>query len=221
MLAAGCADDASQGDDATHDVKHADDNATGNMTMEVGSNATINHPPEAGLRIDVPGPAGNHTQFNITVSDRDGDDLTWRLDADGDGQSEANGTRSGLVAILFEVDGNYTATLTVSDGNTSANATLGFTVDAAVQEGPCGAEPEPCMVSENDHVEFWSDGVCQAKDEIGDDMFGWIRQEPFMGVPGGTSLWIYEETNGLDGLQVHSTEGGAYAECVNGDTIIF
>ena len=218
VLIAGCADDADEGDDAGNggDAQN-DQNQTGNVTVDIDGNATANHPPEAALTIDVLGPAGNHTRFNVTVSDPDGDGLTGHLDADGDGEAEVNGTQSGVAVVFFEAAGNYTATLTVSDGNFSANATLEFTIEAATAE-----DAGPVVEDRGWYVYDPATELCHVKDFEDLGGLGILYRSALSG-----GDWVLAEDNGEDGLQVADNHpvgdplfGLDVPGCTNGDLIV-
>ena len=101
---------------------------------------TSNTAPEADLAADaVTGEAPLNVTFTVDGLDADGDALTWTLDADGDGTVDANGTSlPGTAAFLFETAGNFTATLSVTDGEDTATAMLNVTIlePVVVEEGP-------------------------------------------------------------------------------------
>jgi hypothetical protein len=76
--------------------------------------------------------------FNMTGSDQDGDPLTWTLDADGDGASDAEGTAlPANHTQRYVSEGLYNVTFTVTDGTveTIHNLTINATA-AAAATGP-------------------------------------------------------------------------------------
>lgn len=191
-----------------------------------------NHAPTANLSASVAaGGAPLLVNFTITGADEDGDNLTYSLDADGDGIEDANGTElPAEFAFTYSMPGNYTAVLNVTDGTASATATVAIAVAAS---GPCGSAPEPCKVSEDLWVEFWSDGVCHAKGEVSQGAL-YVHDRPDPGSPNGYydggGTWFYEESNGLAGLQIggqsillgaDDQEPVEYRDCVSPDTLIF
>lgn len=89
-----------------------------------------NDAPTASLAASVAnGSVPLNVTFTATVTDPDGDNLTWQLDF-GDGSSAAQGTSSGQANHTFTSAGNYTAVLTVSDGQRNASANLTIVVAA-------------------------------------------------------------------------------------------
>lgn len=80
--------------------------------------------------------------FSFEATDAEGDALTWTLDANGDGESDAEGDESalpGTFAFTFDA-GTYEATFTASDTNaTSASFTINVT------ETPSTPAPAPVV----------------------------------------------------------------------------
>ena len=100
------------------------------VTIHVTTAPPANHPPVATLS---PPTAtiheGEAVSFNVGATDEDGDALTVDLDF-GDGS--AHGTQTGIVGHSYTTTGNYTATLTVSDGRGgAASQTASITVQPA------------------------------------------------------------------------------------------
>lgn len=191
---------------------------TTGATNSTGPNESVpNAPPTASLAANrTNGSAPLSVTFSLGGDDPDGDDLTWTLDADGDGASDSNGTMlPAELSFLFNETGNYTATLSVTDGNATANAT----VDVAV-EGASAAK-------EDLWVRWDAEGMCHAKEAVDVGPI-WIHDRPGEGAPYGSGLetgggtWIYEESNDVPGLQVGGgDEDDAYVACANPDTLIF
>jgi PKD repeat protein len=173
--------------------------------------------------------------FSINVTDVDGDAVSWTLDADGDGTPDLEGNGTGGASFTYESQGNFTAVLNATDGSATATASLGITVHAAVPQGPCGAEPEPCVIAVDKWVFFWSNGECHVKPDYYDEAAGHYLNDrpgslPVVGgdAPYGTGFvtgggtWVYEESNGVPGLQIGtSAEAANYTKCANPDTLIF
>ncbi|HEX9816504.1 MAG TPA: PKD domain-containing protein [Candidatus Thermoplasmatota archaeon] len=114
---------------------------------ETASNETMNSAPVANLTADPDnGSAPLAVNFTINATDADGDNLTWSLDADGDGTSDGNGTDADLpgnVSFAYAAAGLYNATLTVDDGTANTTATIAINVTAG------GATMEPVAFSED------------------------------------------------------------------------
>ncbi len=79
---------------------------------------------------------GLNATFVVDVHDEDGDNLTWELDADGDGVGDANGTASQNVTFRYAAAGTYNATLRVSDGANETIANLTVVVEEAISYLP-------------------------------------------------------------------------------------
>lgn len=177
-----------------------------------------NSPPTANLTSDVAnGTVPLNVTFTIDGSDADGDELTWTLDADGDGTEDFNGTGvPTAVTYEFNETGSFTAVLKVTDGEAFAEATVMIAVEEAA-----AAEPK------EDDWAVWDElGQCHAKGAIEIPAAGYYVHE--RGDPPGTALllgagtWVYEESNGVEGLQLGGPdEDDAYKGCVNPDTLIF
>lgn len=115
----------SQGTTTDSQTSTTDNNATGNMTG--GSNETFeNTPPQGSLTVNVTGEGPFQATFTVDGSDADGDFLEWTLDADGDGQSDADGTSLPATATIELSEGSYNATLNLTDGWTFVEIHLPF-----------------------------------------------------------------------------------------------
>ncbi len=185
-----------------------------NETTGGGANVA----PVADLQVDtMEGTAPLNVTFSLAVSDDDGDDVTWDLDF-GDGSDLLTGTNATFNVTHTYAEGNFSAMLTVSDGTDSANVTVMITVAAAEAAG--GPVYEDLWVVQGE------DGLCHAKDAVAVGPI-WLHDRPGEGDPygagfvGGGGTWVYEETNGIEGMQVSSEEGGNYGSCLNGDLLIF
>lgn len=155
-----------------------------------------NQPPVAELAADTTsGTVPLNVTFSLGGSDPDGDALDWTLDADGDGTAEENGT--GLPATFkftYTAAGNFTANFTVTDGKASASKTAVVSVAEAV-----------CVPGEDAAVALPT---------------GHYIASDAPGTP--DSLWIYEESNGLPGLQRDDSVVSGTETCGAGpDTIVF
>ena len=171
-------------------------------------NVTVT-PPTANLTVS---PANGTAPLNVTL-ELSGNvtqgNLTWTL-LFGDGNT-TNGTSLPATFVhLYSGGGNYTPTLTVSDGTRNATATANLTIL------PGGAGFAPGL-----------DPACQRPDAVGNDAGGWVD------VRGTDSYWIYEESNSIPGLQLtlepspvpppfggHTDPLGVANNCLNGDTMI-
>lgn len=188
--------------------------------------AAENTPPTANLTTDVPnGTAPLNVTFTVEGADEDGDELTWTLDIDSDGTAEYNGSVvPDALVHEFTEPGNYTAVLTVSDGTANATANVTVAVEVGAATGP----------KEDLWVRWDEAGMCHAK---GAQAAGplYVHDRPGAGDPpiahfvlgaagmgSGGGIWVYEESNGVAGLQVGtSAEDAAYQDCLNPDTLIF
>lgn len=167
-------------------------------------------PPTANLTAS---PASGTAPLNVTLSlsgNVSAGNLTWTL-LYGDG-NRTNGT--SLPATLvhqYTGGGNFTPTLTVSDGlrNSTANVTL------RIDPGAVGFAPG-------------LDPACQRPDAVGNEAGGWVDDR------GGGSVWVYQESNDIPGLQVsmepspvpapvggHTDSLAVEHNCLNGDTMMF
>ena len=93
-------------------------------STSTGPMGATNHAPTASVAVVVNGTAA---AFNLTGQDQDNDTLSWVLTF-GDG-NQTNGTSlpAGL-AHNYTAAGNYTANLTVSDGQANATSNVTFAV---------------------------------------------------------------------------------------------
>ena len=214
------------------------------------ANATVNTAPIASINPDVTmGEAPLRVLFTVNVTDAEGDNVTWTLDADGDGSADGDGQGNGTLEFIFEADGVFLARANATDGTNWTVASIEITVLVPTPEGPCGGAPEPCKIGEDAWAEFWSDGVCEAKGEQGNNALGWMHDRPGSSVPvvggnpaggdwpygtgyiSGGGTWFYQESNSKSGLQLGGTnwQGGstlggevaAYKNCANHDLLIF
>lgn len=168
-----------------------------NETSDGNETPPANTPPTANLTADVlNGSAPLSVNLTLDGSDADGDDLSWTLEL-GDGNSTEGDTLPATVAHNFTAAGNYTLWLNVTDGEATATANLTITVES----GAIAYCHRPDAVPIGD---YWLD-------DRGDPVF----------LGGGT--WIYEESNGVDGLQIGhpELESDEYQDCPDPDTLIF
>lgn len=105
----------SDGTDGLDGVDGDDGDGDGNTTTP---DAPELEPLELNLSADVTeGSVPFDVTFNFTVDDPDREGLSWTLDADGDGEVDTEGTSLPFnYTATFDVEGNYTAVFTVSDG---------------------------------------------------------------------------------------------------------
>lgn len=191
-------------------TKTSSASATGTTSPQGNASANITATLTASAQN---GSAPLNVTFNVTGSGPS--PLTWTLDVDG--EPIANGTSlPGNATHSFTEAGNHTVTLVVRSGSRNATANLTITVT----EGDGGA----ATATEDDWVVFNADGTCDAKGEI--DIEGIYLHErgdpPGTGYALGGGTWVYEETNGLPGMQVGGAgESAEYVGCLNPDTIIF
>jgi hypothetical protein len=187
----------------------------------------VNTPPEANLTVDIDnGTAPLAVNFTLNATDLDGDVLNWTFDADGDGVFEANGTSADLpanVTFTYNAPGQWRAVLNVTDGLNATMANLTISVSSGGGSGGGGGEELPWATV--DEL-----GQCHAAngfiEEVGP---GWIHDRttlpvPLTGLadPNGGGTWVYEESNGVPGLQLGGPdEDGPYQGCANPDTLVF
>jgi len=108
--------------------------ATATVTVTV---RPINHPPTVTLGADqTSGPLPLAVSFTATATDPDGDPLTYAWNF-GDGATKPAG--GATESHTYQNTGSFTATVTVSDGTVTAQATLTITPS----EGP----PDPSTVA--------------------------------------------------------------------------
>jgi PKD repeat protein len=220
--ASGCLDFIGGGSESTD--PEPTDSTGGNQTTSGpngGNNTTspaANTPPTANVTASPHnGSAPLNVTFELAGADADGDALNWTLDL-GDG-NQTNGTElPATYEHSYNASGNFTATLTVSDGATAATDSVNVTVEAS---------EEAAATREDAWVVFNPDGTCDAKEAVGAGPLWW-HDRPGEGEPYGSGFvtgggtWVYEESNDIDGLQVgHADEDAAYRDCVNPDTLIF
>ncbi|HUR24767.1 MAG TPA: PKD domain-containing protein [Candidatus Thermoplasmatota archaeon] len=183
--------------------------ATRSATHTASSSATSTGPgpgiaagaPTATLKATPPnGTAPLNVTFDLSGSDPDGDNLTWVL-VFGDG-NQTNGTTLPTTVKHVYAKGNHTASLTVSDG--SLNRTATAKVSAA---GP-GAAPAPT-----------AEDLCPTDPlAVGHETAGYyVTPADNVASPGAT--WIYQESNGMPGLQ--RNDDTVPTDCPTPDTIIF
>ena len=204
---------------------------TSSSGTATASNTTAPPPPAPTANLTASalnGTAPLNVTFTVNGTHAAGTNITWSLvvtPADGNATGNAtaaasagNGTRfPGNATYTFGEAGNFTVVLYVTDG--ARNATANVTIRV---EGNASA---PAIVpSEDDWVVFNADGTCDAKDEI--ELFGEYVHErgdpPGTGYVAGGGTWIYEESNGIDGLQVGGAgENAEYVNCLNPDFLVF
>lgn len=123
----GSGDDDPTTDDGSEDAAGGTSGDPSNDPSEPKENTT-NAAPSLQFDANVTsGAAPLLVNFTIAGSDPDGDDLTWALDADGDGTVDAEGdTLPGSFEFAFDA-GNFTAVATLTDGADTVNRTLNIT----------------------------------------------------------------------------------------------
>lgn len=96
-----------------------------------------NGAPSASLSASVAqGDIPMEVSFTIDGADADGDALAWVLDADGDGSNDASGVElPAAYTHTYTVEGSYTATLTVNDGELDAVQSLEITAGPGAATG--------------------------------------------------------------------------------------
>ena len=153
-----------------------------------------NTAPNATLEASaVTGVAPLAVTFTVNGTDADGDALSWVLDADGDGSEDANGTAvPATFDYTFDAEGQYTAFLTISDGEANATANVTVSVEPAVVVDPCPTQTATVTLN----------GYYLVVDS-----------------PTDASIWIYQESNGKPGLQ--RNDDYLTTGCPTPDTIIF
>ncbi len=198
-LLSGCINDAPGTDPAPEPVQGIDG---GNETVDQAVNNTA---PVALLEASaINGTAPLNVTLTLNGTDAEGTNLTWTLTV---GNQTLNGTSLPATVNQTLGAGNHTITLTVSDGNLTGNATMLIQVAEAAEE----------LVEEAD------DGICHAD---ASDYQALPPAGPTILYLADTS-WIYEESNGIAGLQWSSEaslggEHHALGEgCLQGDTLLF
>lgn len=206
-----------------------DDAKTDSAAIAEGSRATATNTTAARpAASNATGPTANLTAspsngtaplnvtFHVAGSVAAGHNATWTL-AIGNA-SFANGTAlPANVTHAFTEAGNHTVVLVVSDGR--ANATANVTIQV-IAGNATGAAPH-----EDKWATFNADGTCDAKGEFSVPGGRYIHERgspPGTGYVAGDGTWIYEESNGIAGLQLGGPdEDAAYTGCVNPDTLVF
>ena len=127
LALAGCSKDGDGGGPST----------TSGSGSATGTSTAANRPPTASLNVSVAeGLSPLAVNFTLEGSDPDGDALNWTL-AFGDGNATDGASLPGDATHTYAAGGNFTAVLTVSDGNLTASANVTIAVAAA------GALPDP------------------------------------------------------------------------------
>lgn len=175
---------------------------TGSATQTSSGSGGANQPPTATLAAD---PASGAAPLNVTFSlggtDPDTDALSWVLHF-GDGNQTSGTTLPTTVPHAFATAGNYTASLVVSDGSLNRTAT------ATVSATGASAPTEPTI-----------EDLCPTDtNAIGNEVVGFYAT-PMDSVDAPGALWIYEESNGMPGLQ--RNDDTMPTDCPTPDTIIF
>lgn len=213
---AGCAEDAERYPDgvpsssSTSRSQTASGSATGTGSASGtstgpagnGTGNETNTAPMASLEVTPEnGTAPLNVTFSLAGTDADGDNLTWVL-VFGDG-NQTNGTSlPTTVNHTYAAAGNHTASLTVSDG--SLNRTATAKVAAEGEGAPSGPTIEDLCPTDSMAVGHETAGYYATPADTASE-------------PG--SVWIYEESNGMPGLQ--RDDSTVDTECPTPDTIIF
>ncbi|HEX9815612.1 MAG TPA: hypothetical protein VGB18_01415 [Candidatus Thermoplasmatota archaeon] len=100
-----------------------------------------NTPPTATLSASIEnGTVPLNVTFNFTAQDADAEDeLSWSLDADGDGAADASGGGEllpGNYTHSYSAEGLFNATLLVDDGEANSSANITIVVSASAPAGP-------------------------------------------------------------------------------------
>lgn len=145
-----------------------------------------NRPPIIALSANATaGPAPLAVAFSISGSDPDGDDLAWILDL-GDGSTRQSGSSlPATVQHTYGTAGNYTVEVLVADGQAEARASLTLAVAP-----PAPGTPEAEALCPTD-----SQATTIPAGAAG-TYYGTFYEAPSTG-----DAWMYEETNGVPGLQ--------------------
>ena len=169
-------------------------------TTSVGTPST-NLAPSANLTVT---PANGIAPLAVTFTANgtdDGDDLSWILDF-GDGNKTNGTTLPATVEHTYTNARNYTASLTVSDG--ALNRTATAHVAAEGESAP--AAPTIEELCPTDPL------------AVGHEMVGYYTT-PADNLEAPGSLWIYEESNDMPGLQ--RNDDTMPTSCPTPDTIVF
>lgn len=180
------------------DVAGALEAASDDVDAKAAVNVTVNTAPTATLAADVlNGTAPLNVTFTLAGADADKDNLTWMLTA-GNATLGNGTTLPANVTHQFLEAGNVSVVLAVSDGSNTTLANVTIVVAAAV---PAVTGPV----------------ICEAEGET--ELPGGFYQDRMS--------WIFEESNGLPGLQ-YTAEPSLIGEydsagegCENGDTLLF
>jgi PKD repeat protein len=191
--------------------------ATGTSTGPAGNgtvgNAT-NHAPTANITVS---PANGTAPLNVTLTlsgtDADNDTLTWKL-LFGDGNVTNGTTLPTSLVHRYAQGGNYTPTLTVTDGRSNTTASTKLPIAA----GSVGTAPA-------------LDPACQGAPQATLPPAGAPPQYYIEVRAADQSQWVYQESNNVPGLQYTNQEGTAPvagsgdfdpmgANCLDGDTLI-
>jgi PKD repeat protein len=174
---------------------------SGSLSSSGTTTGLPNRAPTAQLNASVEnGTAPLNVTFSLAGTDAEGDNLTWVL-VFGDG-NQTNGTSlPTTVNHTYAATGNHTASLTVSDG--SLNRTATAKVAAEGEGAPSGPTPEDLCPTDSLAVGHETAGY-------------YVTPADSASEPG--SVWIYEESNGMPGLQ--RDDSTVDTECPTPDTII-
>jgi len=75
-------------------------------------------------------------RFDLSAADEDGDELSWTLDVDGDGEVETEGTSLPAdFTYTFDTVGDYTAVFSVTDGDETVEETVKIVAMEALPSG--------------------------------------------------------------------------------------
>lgn len=119
-----------------------DDTSTSGTIATSGSISTRgpggeNNPPTGKVEASVAaGMAPLRVDFTLDGSDRDGDPLSWSLDANGDGKADRSGTSLPTIAnYTYLSPGLYNVTFTLSDQKADFAIPLSISVTANTAQG--------------------------------------------------------------------------------------
>lgn len=103
----------------------------GGSSSETTTEPSANQPPTGSLGVSV---TGSNATFTLTGSDPDNDTLAWSLDL-GDGAT-ANGTMfPATVNHTYAAPGNYSANVTITDGQDPVYFDVNVTITGGAAEG--------------------------------------------------------------------------------------